>query len=592
MRKKMSLVLLISCLGVLCLNLFGNTKINAANETLDKESSVFQNVSLSKIEQQTGTVAKNSLKNGESINYDDVFQVKYHLSIPDEMKLTKNQTFTTNLPYLTPSSKEPVEVKDKDKNILGKWKMITDAKGSKRLSFQVSDFFVESKKHEADIEFTARLDSSITNKKQIVSFKFETKKESDLELTVLEVPFLDGSTEKVNTKIPEKSIVKGDEKTRSKRATVVSPRTKNATVENKAATYSIKVYTIDKEDHSIPVNGVIALFSYDNLSEAIRIETTVNGQLTFTDLPAGRYRVAAGASQSAGYYARVGVANYHEFIVPSTNQTATVEYLRGWGSVRLTKQDETTGAVLPGAEFKLVKNNPDNSIEVVKEGIVSTNKGIVQVDQLFVGNYSFIETKAPEGYILDSTPIVVSLKHEILVYPDPKSKPLWTPESKKTKTNKKADITMSSSTVPTNLNFGKTKIQNSRNETFTATEYGFPTVGKVVIDDTRSNGGWTLKVKQNSDFVATDGSPLVNTTLDVAIGRVTNTASNLPSYIRQVVSLKSGVENSIAIAKTTEGTGKTTIPLDKFSLTVPKETTKKISQYNSSLTWTLSDVPQ
>lgn len=588
----MSLALLISCLGVLCLNLFGNTKINAANETLDKESSVFQNVSLSKIEQQTGTVAKNSLKNGESINYDDVFQVKYHLSIPDEMKLTKNQTFTTNLPYLTPSSKEPVEVKDKDKNILGKWKMITDAKGSKRLSFQVSDFFVESKKHEADIEFTARLDSSITNKKQILSLKFETKKESDLELTVLEVPSLDDSTEKVNTKIPEKSAAKDDKKTRSKRATVVSSRTKKATVENKAATYSIKVYTVDKDDHSIPVNGTIVLYSYDNLNAAIRVEVTVNGQLTFTDLPAGRYRVAGAGSKTSGYFSVKG-ANYHEVNIPSTNPTATVGYLRGWGSVSVTKQDELTKVVLPGAEFKLVKNNPNNSIEVVKEGLVSSDKGIVRVDQLFMGNYSFIETKAPEGYILDDTPIKVSLTGREVVYPDSTSKPILFPNiNSKTKTNKKADITMSSSTVPTNLNFGKTKIQNSRNETFTATEYGVPTVGKVVIDDTRSNGGWTLKVKQNSDFVATDGSPLVNTTLDVAIGRVTNTASNLPSYIRQVVSLKSGVENSIAIAKTTEGTGKTTIPLDKFSLTVPKETTKKISQYNSSLTWTLSDVPQ
>lgn len=588
----MSLVLLISCLGVLSLNLFGNTKINAANETLDKESSVFQNVSLSKIEQQTGTVVKTSLKNGESINYDDVFQVKYHLSIPDEMKLTKNQTFTTNLPYLTPSSKEPVEVKDKDENILGKWKMITDAKGSKRLSFQVSDFFVESKKHEADIEFTARLDSSITNKKQILSLKFETKKESDLELTVLEVPSLNDSTETVNTKIPEKSIVKGDEKTRSKRAAVKSPRTKKVTAENKAATYSIKVYTVDKEDHSIPVNGTIVLYSYNDLNVAIRVEGSVDGQLTFTDLPPGRYRVAGTGSRSLGYFAPKG-ANYHEVNIPSTNQTATVGYLRGWGSVRVTKQDELTNAVLPGAEFKLVKNNPDNSIEVVKEGVVSTDKGIVQVDQLFTGNYSFIETKAPKGYILDDTPIKVSLTDREVVYPESTSKPIFfSNTNSKTKTNKKADITMSSSTVPTNLNFGKTKIQNSRNETFTATEYGVPTVGKVVIDDTRSNGGWTLKVKQNADFVATDGSPLVNTTLDVAIGRVTNTASNLPSYIRQVVSLKSGVENSIAIAKTTEGTGKTTIPLDKFSLTVPKETTKKISQYNSSLTWTLSDVPQ
>lgn len=586
MRKKIGLVILIGCLALLFLNLFGNEKINAASEKLDKDSSVFQMVSLSKIEQKTGNVAKTALKNGESINYDDSVQVKYQLFIPDEMKRTKNQTFTTNLPYLTPTSKEPVEVRDENKNVLGKWEMITDDKGANRLSFQVSDFFVESKQNEIDIEFIARLNSSVENKKQTLTFRFETNKESDLELTVLDVPILDRSTE---TK--EKSAVKGSEKTRPKRAAIQSAEAKKANRENKAATYSIKINTVDADDHSRPINGMVSLYSYDNLSDPIRLAATVNGQITFTDLPAGKYRVAGGVSQVVGYFARKG-ATYFEVDLPSANPSVTVEYLRGWGSVRLVKRDEATNAVLPGAEFKLVRNNPNNSQEVVKEGIVSTSKGFVQVDQLFIGNYSFIETKAPEGYILDTTPIAVSLKDVELVYPDSTSKPIFFPTNMKTKTNKKSDITMSNSLFPDNLDFGKTKIQNTRNETFTATEYGVPTVGKVVIDDSRSSGGWTLKVKQNTDFVATDGSPLVNTTLDIAIGRATNTASNLPSLVNQVVSLKSGIENRIAVAKASEGTGTTTIPLDKFSLTVPKEATKKVSQYSSSLTWTLSDVPQ
>lgn len=589
MKKKISLVILIGCLGIVFLSYFGNKKIYAASEKTSTEASVFQEVSLSKYEPQIGTATKTALKNGDTINYEDFLQVKYHIAIPEEMKLTKNQTFSTKIPYLTPINKEPVEVKDKQGNILGKWKVADDFKDSKIISFQVSEFFTELKKREIDLTFIASLDSSVANKKQALSFKFETEKESSLELTVLKAVLSEKKTIDSNGKIKsesrEQSTTNTTEKTRLNRN---DP--KKTTADKKTETYSIKVNTVDADDHSIPIDGMVVLFSYDNLSEPLKSVPTVNGEYTFSDLQPGKYRIAGGSTVGLGYFARKG-ATYFEVDLPSANPTVTIEYLKGWGSIKVTKRDEATNAVLPGAEFKLVKNNTDNTTEVVKEGLISTEKGIVQVNQLFLGNYSFIETKAPEGYILDSTPVDVSLNKEQLAYPDPTSKPLWFDTNMKTKKNKKADINMDGSTFPTNLDFGKTEIQHSKDETLTANTNGILTTGKVIIEDTRLNGGWTLKVKQEADFVTSEGSPLTNTKLDLEVGKVTNTTSNLPSQINDLVSMKSGVENVIAVAKTTEGIGKTTIPLNKFSLTVPKEANKKASQYTSSLTWMLSDVP-
>lgn len=594
MKKKISLVILVGCLSMLFLNYFGNEKINAASKEVDNPETIFQSVSLSKYDSKKETVAKVPLKGGETINYDDSLQVKYHLSIPNGLEMTKDQVFSIKVPYLIPIANKPVEVKDKEGNILGESEISEDAEGSRILSFKSSDFFTKLKKREADIKFFVKLGSSIENKKQVLTFRFNTDKNSDLELTILNTLPL----QKANTESDEKKETKLNEKLTNnniERSPIIKPpmqsnKTKVAK-ENKAEMYSIKVNTVDADDHSIPVNGMLVLYSYDNLSEPIKTVATVNGEYTFSDLKAGKYRIAGGASEVVGYFARQG-ASFFEVDLPSANSTVTIEYLKGWGSVRLTKRDEDTNAVISGAEFKLVKNNADNSTEVVKEGLISTEKGIVQVNQLFSGSYSFIETKAPDGYVLESTPVNVSLKDEELVYPDPASKPIWFPTNLKTKTNKKADVTMNNSVFPMNLDFGKTKIQNVVDETFTANDNGIPTVGKIVINDTRLNGGWTLKVKQNTDFVTAEGAPLVNTNLDVTVGKVTNSAANVPSQVANLVSLRSGVENKIAVAKATEGTGTTTIPLNRFSLNVPKEANKQASEYTSSLTWTLSNVPQ
>lgn len=70
------------------------------------------------------------------------------------------------------------------------------------------------------------------------------------------------------------------------------------------------------------------------------------------------------------------------------------------GSAVLTKLDSKSKSPLSGAIFKIV----DNKGNVVAKNLSTNSNGQVSSGLLSPGEYSFIETKAPAGYVLDSTP--------------------------------------------------------------------------------------------------------------------------------------------------------------------------------------------
>ncbi|MGE6366348.1 SpaH/EbpB family LPXTG-anchored major pilin [Bacillus paramycoides] len=142
----------------------------------------------------------------------------------------------------------------------------------------------------------------------------------------------------------------------------------------------------------------------------ITVTTDANGQAIFKDLPLGRYEVKEVSGPphvnlnpntytvDVPMTSKDGVAlNYDVHMYPK-NETKR-------GAVELTK----TGAedkALAGAEFSIFKADGT----VVKTGLVTSTDGKIRVDGLEYGDYYFQETKAPTGYVLDSTKYPFSIK--------------------------------------------------------------------------------------------------------------------------------------------------------------------------------------
>src|SRR5699024_239561 len=72
--------------------------------------------------------------------------------------------------------------------------------------------------------------------------------------------------------------------------------------------------------------------------------------------------------------------------------------------IQIIKEDSETGALLAGAEFTIYN---DRGEEV---GTYETNvDGVATSKELDAGTYTVSETKAPEGYALNSTPQTVKV---------------------------------------------------------------------------------------------------------------------------------------------------------------------------------------
>src|SRR5699024_6523626 len=89
-------------------------------------------------------------------------------------------------------------------------------------------------------------------------------------------------------------------------------------------------------------------------------------------------------------------------------QEFTMENEQYKGSVKLMKEDAATEKTLKGAEFKLM----DSEGEVVEENLTTNIDGEIEVNDLFLGDYQLIETKAPEGYEKDDTPINIEITED------------------------------------------------------------------------------------------------------------------------------------------------------------------------------------
>ena len=168
---------------------------------------------------------------------------------------------------------------------------------------------------------------------------------------------------------------------------------------NKPARGSIKI--TKRNNNGELLSGVVFTL-YDADKHEIKTGTTdTNGVVIFDCLPIGDYWYAE-TSELPGYIpnhnlmaARVG---YHTAVDEHTFTNYAAH-----GHVQIIKTDDT-GAKLAGVHFQLT----DTSGTLIAEGDTGSDGKLI-FSMVPVGSYLLKETSVPEGYVLDSTPIPISL---------------------------------------------------------------------------------------------------------------------------------------------------------------------------------------
>ncbi|MFR3683603.1 MAG: Spy0128 family protein [Enterococcus sp.] len=141
------------------------------------------------------------------------------------------------------------------------------------------------------------------------------------------------------------------------------------------------------------------------ISESIPTDKEMG--ITYDDT---QYKVSVKVEDKAGMLeATATYENVKAGELPVFKNLYTPEKKVPTGEILLRKIDSKTGRTLANAEFKLV----DDKGQVVagKEKIVTGEDGSIFIKGLADGEYQIIETKAPDGYLIDETPIKFSVKN-------------------------------------------------------------------------------------------------------------------------------------------------------------------------------------
>lgn len=162
---------------------------------------------------------------------------------------------------------------------------------------------------------------------------------------------------------------------------------------------SVELKKTDKNGNGLS-GAVFSLLNSEGGVLRANLSVNAQGVLKVNNLSPGTYELLETKAPTGYLLNRVGLV----FTIPEMVEGAPKDfnlgnYVNYKGAARLYKTDAAKNP-LQGAVFKVV----DENRTTVQENLVSGADGRVHALNLSPGRYSFVETKAPAGYVLDRTP--------------------------------------------------------------------------------------------------------------------------------------------------------------------------------------------
>ncbi|MDI6560976.1 SpaA isopeptide-forming pilin-related protein [Bacillus altitudinis] len=171
------------------------------------------------------------------------------------------------------------------------------------------------------------------------------------------------------------------------------------TVQNQEIRQHVKLTKKDKETGTALENAEFELKNESGDTVQTDLKTDEKGEILFKHLePGSYYFVETNAPKGYQLNQQKWPFTIKENQTETTVVTAVNDIIKG--SAELSKIGEG-GERLEGAQFKLL----DQDGHELKGSLVTGEDGKITINELRPGTYQLIETKAPEGYVLDETPI-------------------------------------------------------------------------------------------------------------------------------------------------------------------------------------------